>query len=117
MAGQNWNVNIVAGSPLATFVPDVYSETNDLPGQLKAQLNDLVSWNNQTADPHRIWLTDENYQPQRVLTDTIEPGESSSPGYVPLQADGSPATPTPPLTIYYYCSEHTDERGTILVVA
>ncbi len=123
MAGQSWSIKIVAGDPNALFVPDVYAPAGTAEVRpLQAQLGDLVSWNNQTSDPHHIWLTNEEYEPQATITEVIPPGESSYPGYVPQQADVSPTVPageqpTFPQTIYYYCSKHTDERGTIVVVA
>lgn len=118
MAGQTWSITIVTGNPCASFVPDVYSE-GPPPTSLQAQLNDLISWNNQTKQEHEIWLTDAEYTPQRALTDEIAPYKSSYPGYVPQQADVIPATnpPTFPQTVYYACSIHPDERGTITLVA
>jgi plastocyanin len=122
MAGQSWSIKIVTGTP-CTFVPDVYTPPETPPpAALQAQLGDLVCWNNQTSEDHHLWLTDENYDPVSAITDKIAPWQSSYPGYVPQQADVSPAvapntTPTFPQTIYYYCSIHTDERGTIDVVA
>jgi hypothetical protein len=119
MAGQNWSIKIVAGSPHAQFVPDVYAPPGtpeDRP--LQAQLGDLISWNNQTADEHHIWLTNELYEPQSAITEPIPAWQSSYPGYVPQQADVTP--PVPPDTaqvIYYYCSIHTDEHGQIDVVS
>jgi hypothetical protein len=107
MAGQTWSINIVAGSP--AFVPDVY------PGNLttlKAQQQDLVSWNNQTGEMHQPWQTDSSYQnPVVQLTDVIMPHQSSR-GYV------IPTTATQlPYTIYYRCNIHPLEHGTIEVVA
>lgn len=108
MAGQTWTINIVSSSP--TFVPDVY------PGDqtyLKAQQGDLVSWNNQTGKIHQPWQTDSTYEnPQAQLTPVINPYESSEGYAVP---NGS--TPFEPFTIYYRCSIHPEEHGSIEVVA
>lgn len=123
MAGQTWSIKIVAADPCAQFEPDVYAPP-DTPAvrPLQAQLGDLVSWNNQTTEVHKIWLTNETYEPVAAITEEIPPNDSSYPGYVPQQADVSPTvpageTPTFPQTIYYYCSIHTDEHGQIVVVA
>ena len=105
MAGQSWSINIVAGSP--AFVPDVYPGNQT---SLQAQQGDLVSWNNQTAEMHQPWQTDESYQqPQAQLTGVIMPHESSDGYAVP--------NGTPPFTIYYRCNIHPSEHGTIEVVA
>jgi plastocyanin len=122
MAGQNWSITIT-GCP-ASFDPDVYGTE---PGQpLEAQLGDLVSWNNQTDEPHQIWLTDENgepVEPAQKLTDEIEQYTPSFPGYVPQVTDIRPEVPeeeqatTKTGTIYYYCSIHPEEQGQITVVA
>ena len=111
MAGQSWSI-MITGSP-ASFDPDVYRTD---PGQpLKAQIGDLVSWNNQTGEAHQIWLTDHQGTPVRELTDVIAEFTSSFPGYVTQQADISPASTTG--TIHYHCSLHPDEKGQITVVA
>lgn len=105
MAGQAWTINIVSSDP--AFVPDVY------PGNLtslKAQQNDLVSWNNQTDELHQPWQTDSSYEnPMAQLTPVISPHESSD-GYA-IPSD------TTPFTIYYRCNLHPNEHGTIEVVA
>lgn len=104
MAGQSWTINIVSGTP--AFVPDVY------PGNLtslKAQQGDLVCWNNQTNQLHQPWETDSSYQnPTSQLTPVIDPHKSSESYAISQSA---------PTTIYYYCSIHPNEHGTIEVVA
>lgn len=108
MAGQTWSVMIVAGSPCASFVPDVYGTTGST---LKAQTNDVVCWNNQTNEEHQPWpLT--NGEPDETgpgLSDPIAAYRSSSPAYVVQATAGQ--------TIDYCCRFHPDERGAIEVVA
>ena len=115
MAGQSWSI-MIKGCP-AGFDPDVYGTD---PGQpLKAQIGDLVSWNNQTGEAHQICLTDEAGNPIRELTDRIAEFTSSFPGYVTQQADISPSVSGASATgtIYYQCSIHPDEKGQITVVS
>src|SRR5687768_14268161 len=108
---QTWSV-MIKGSP-ASFDPDVFGTD---PGQpLKAQLGDLVCWNNQTTDKHQIAVTDSKGA-TIFTTKEIEAFKPSSPGYVP-QAENPPVT-----TISYHCTLHKDqdgkftENGTITVV-
>ena len=110
MAGQAWSINITAGTPGASFVPDVFSDTPRT--ALQAQAGDTVSWNNQTSDSHQIYqATDETYSPTGAteITEIIDKWDSSTPAYV--------VGGTAPATIYYYCYIHPNERGTIEVVA
>jgi plastocyanin len=111
MAGQTWCITINAGSP-ASFVPDVYSESDTPPTGLQAQVGDLVSWNNQTPEAHQPWLTDANHVLQGTagITDVIAEWETSNPGYI--------LAGTAPSTIYYRCATHPDldEFGTIDLV-
>jgi plastocyanin len=118
MAGQNWSI-LIKGCP-ASFDPDAYGTD---PGQpLKAQLGDLVCWNNQTGEAHQICLTDEKgapVEPPQSLTEEIAQFTSSSPGYVPQVTDIRPPVPDTAKTgtIYYHCSLHPEEKGQITVVA
>jgi plastocyanin len=62
MAGQSWSINIVPSSEKpddksVSFNPDVYDCPPGSP--LKAQVGDLVSWNNQTNNPHQIVVEGE----------------------------------------------------------
>jgi len=112
MAGQSWSIKITGKDP-ARFDPDVFGTD---PGQpLKAQLGDLVCWNNQTGLAHQIGLTDKDGNPIRELTDKIAKHTSSFPGYVTQKADVSPPAATG--TIYYQCSIHPEEKGQITVVS
>lgn len=103
---QNWSIKI-EGAP-AKFNPDVYGAEPGSP--LQAQSGDLVSWNNQTADPHEIWVNDTTGSTQ--ITDRIEKYQSSFPAYVTPQSTSSTEQ-----TIDYYCSLHENEQGRIVVVS
>jgi plastocyanin len=121
MAGQSWSITI-NGKP-ASFDADVFGTD---PGQpLKAQLGDLVSWNNQTGRAHQICLADETGAPVKddngklqKLTKRIAKYTSSFPGYVTANTDIRPtSSPLPQTgTIYYCCSIHPEEKGQIEVV-
>ena len=98
MAGQTWPITIVAGTPYASFVPDVYGS----PPALQAQIGDVVSWNNQTDQEHQIYQTGGGQ-----LTDPIAPRKPSYPGYTVALPGGAttgtmtpsashPLSPTPP---------------------
>jgi hypothetical protein len=120
----DWSIKIVAaGRGKAAFVPDIQGAQAGDP--LKAQQDDLVTWNNTTKKTHQPWQTDENYKPypdadaQRgsaeYLSDPIPPGESSRPSYDVAQPASSPPLDT--WTVYYYCKNHPNsktERGTII---
>lgn len=104
MAGNSWSITIVKGNP-CTFEPDVYCPPGTpKPKVLTAQTFDLISWNNQTGQPHQI-CSGEGAE-KTELTDRIAAGGSSG-GYSP-QSTG---------TIDYYCCLHAGEIGTIEVVS
>ena len=107
MAGNVWSILIVPGTTLASFVPDVYVPP-DQPArtELQAQVNDMVSWNNQTSQEHEIWQTGGGR-----ITEQIEPGTSTTPGNI---VTGTPGTTG---TIDYYCSIHPEETGSIAVIS
>lgn len=103
MSGQNWSIQITANG----FQVDAYGQSGSA---LKCQNGDVISWNNQTNDPHQPYQTDQNYNPTGpALCDPIPAFKSSTPGYVP-------ATDDTPDTIYYYCQNHPNEHGTLNVV-
>lgn len=107
MAGESWSITIVPGETHATFIPDVYTPPGTTPAvNLQAQVGDLVSWNNQTAQEHEIWQTGGGQ-----LTRQIDAGGSSTPGYI-VALTGTAKTGT----IDYYCSIHEGEKGAIDVV-
>lgn len=106
-SGQSWSV-IINGEP-ATFDPDVFG--TDPGNPLKAQIGDMVCWNNQTEEEHRLAVTDSSGA-TTFTTDVIAPGKSSSPGYVTQQSDANAGT------IAYHCVVygHDGENGEITVV-
>jgi hypothetical protein len=107
MAGNVWSILIVPGTTSASFVPDVYVPPGTPPSTaLQAEVNDLVSWNNQTGQEHEIWQTGG-----AQITQQIDPGTSSTPGYIVAGTAGTPST------IDYYCSIHPEETGSIAVIS
>ncbi len=106
-SGQSWSVTI-NGQP-ATFDPDVFG--TDPGNPLKAQIGDLVCWNNQTAQEHQLAVTDSSGK-TTFTTEVIKPGGSSFPGYVATNTDSNAGT------IAYHCvvTGHEDEQGQITVV-
>jgi plastocyanin len=110
MAGNVWSIVIVPGAECASFVPDVYVPAGTEPKTaLQAQVNDMVSWNNQTEQEHEIWQTSGGQVTQ--LTQQIDPGMSSTPGYIVTGTAGTAGT------IEYYCSIHDGETGSIDVIS
>jgi len=108
MAGESWCITIAPGATQASFVPDVYTPPGTEPKvNLQAQLGDIVSWANKTQQEHELWQTGGGQ-----LTETIDAGGSSTPGYVVALPDNEQTG-----TIAYYCSIHPSETGTIDVVA
>jgi len=83
--------------------------TSFSPSPQTALVSDLVFWNNQTQEDHWPWPTDSNYKPQATgwFPAAVPPGQTS----------GDFATPTAPQTVYYCCSLHPTEHGTINVVS
>jgi hypothetical protein len=119
MSGQDWSINIIPAenSTAAEFIPDLLgAKVND---PLQTGNADIVSWYNQTGDPHQPWPLQANGQPYPdkeaaiaagvYLADEIPAGRSSSPGYVTTgPASGS-------TTIDYICKIHPQETGSIVV--
>lgn len=104
---QTWSVMINGKDP-ATFDPDVFGTD---PGQpLKAEIGDLVSWNNQTSDVHQIEVKGSDGT-TTFTTKEIAAFKPSSPGYVTQTTDVSSGT------INYTCSKHAGENGKITVVS
>lgn len=125
----DWSIKIVpAANPTkeapAAFVPDI--EDAEPGDPLKAQDDDIVTWNNTTGDEHWPWPTDANFNPlpddkvlntPLYLSDLIPKGRSSRPNYNVLMP-GIQGNNIPPTgTIYYCCKCHLQERGTIAVTA
>lgn len=112
----DWLVNIVLNNAgRAQFVVGLPNAKQGQP--LRADQDDLVTWNNQTNDTHLLWETDENYNPlnQSSLPGQVKAGMSSET-FNCTQPTWQPAS----WTVYYYCSLHPDnqlERGSIQVSA
>jgi hypothetical protein len=116
----DWSIKIVPASKTqpAAFVPDLHGAQPGDP--LKTQVDDIVTWNNTTNEPHWPWPTDANFNPlpdsqvprgsPNYLSDKILPGGSSRPSYVMV----APATGN---TIFYCCKLHPTMHGTIAVSA
>jgi hypothetical protein len=120
----DWSIKIINTPNGAAFVPDLFgaqpgSPVGSQPGSpLAAQVDDLVTWNNTTDQPHWPWPTDQNFKPLpdsqvsvqagNYLSDQIPPNRSSRPSYdVNMPATGN--------TIYYCCKLNPQMRGTITV--
>jgi plastocyanin len=98
---------MINGANPASFDPDVFGID---PGQpLKAQIGDLVCWNNQTGDPHQIEVKKKDGTAS-FTTKELAKFMSSSPGYVAQSGDNNNGT------IDYICTKHTGESGKITVV-
>jgi plastocyanin len=97
----DWSIKI-EGKP-AMFTPDI---DNVKPGTpLQVVQGDLVSWNNETDDPH--FLVPDDPQFGAFMTAAITP-DNSSGAYNVVAPSGT--------TISYHCSLHDNERGQIVVV-
>lgn len=116
----DWSIKIVQTKQGVAFQPDI---PGYIPGDpLPAQQDDLVTWNNTTADTHQPWPTDANYNPlsvkrtsQQYMSDPIPANQSSRPAYDVAQPNTTPKPTT--WTVYYYCKTHpteVSERGRII---
>jgi plastocyanin len=102
----DWSIKI-EGKP-AVFTPDI---DNIKPGTpLQVVQGDLVSWNNETDDPHFLVPDDPKYGV--FMTAAITPDNPS--GAYNVNAAVNPQTRT--TTISYHCSLHDNEHGQIVVV-
>lgn len=77
MAGQSWSINIVPRGKGVQFNPDVDGAEPGKP--LKAQIGDLVSWNNQTDAHHQIVIEGEKFP--------VKPWSSTDAFEIPAGAD------------------------------
>jgi hypothetical protein len=98
----DWSIRI-EGKP-AVFTPDIDGVKPGTP--LKVVQGDLVSWNNQTDDPH-FPVPDDPNKFGVFMTAPIRAG-SSSGAYNVVAPSGT--------TISYHCSLDADLRGQIVVV-
>ena len=98
----DWSIKI-AGKP-AVFTPDIDGVKPGTP--LTVVQGDLVSWNNESGDPHFL-VPDEPATFGVLMTSAVTP-KNSSPAYNVVAASGT--------TIAYHCSLHANEHGQIVVV-
>jgi hypothetical protein len=114
----DWSIKIVPSRSqkpgvLADFQPDIDGQK---PGQpLKVQTDDLVSWNNTTAQDHWPWpVVSQDAPPTNpppngkyLVMVAVKPG-SPSPAYNVGATQGT--------TLFYCCKLHPAERGQMVVV-
>jgi hypothetical protein len=103
----DWSIKI-EGKP-AVFTPDI-ENLNLKPGTpLQVVQGDLVSWNNESDDPHFLVPDPVPNDPQfsAFMTAPLTPGNSSG-AYNIVAPSGT--------TISYHCSLHANEHGKIVVV-
>jgi hypothetical protein len=125
MSGSlDWSIHIVKVTGGWAFQPWV---PNSHPGDpVKAQVSNIVTWGNDTAEVHQPWPTENNAAngapaasnpPGSVLffSEPIPPGESSNPQYVVPAKLPSGTTLVAGSVIYYCCKNHPAERGQIVI--
>jgi plastocyanin len=98
----DWSIKI-EGKP-AVFTPDIDGVKPGTP--LKVVQGDLVSWNNESDQPH-FPVPDDTASFGVFMTAAITP-DNSSGAYNVIAKSGK--------TISYHCSLHDNERGEIVVV-
>jgi|SRR6185295_9839801 len=98
----DWSIKI-EGKP-AVFTPDIDGVKPGTP--LQVVQGDLVSWNNESDDPH-FPVPDDPATFGVFMTAAITP-DNSSGAYNVNAASGT--------TISYHCKLHDHERGQIVVV-
>jgi hypothetical protein len=102
-----WSVDIVTGAnpgDPATFVAQ--NQPAAPVGTLYADPNDLVSWNNTTAQDHQPVQTNLIPPLGTLVWPVVTPGQQTS-GYI---VSGNSGT-----TIDYTCLLHPSEKGTIVI--
>jgi len=100
----DWSIKI-EGKP-AVFTPDI-DNLNLKPGTpLQVVQGDLVSWNNETDDPH-FPVPDDPAKFGVFMTAAVTP-DNPSGAYNVVAPSGT--------TISYRCSLHDNEHGQIVVV-
>jgi plastocyanin len=97
----DWSIKI-AGKP-AVFTPDIDGVKPGTP--LTVVQGDIVSWNNESGDPH--FPVPDNPAFAAFMRSAVTP-DNSSDAYNVVAASGT--------TISYHCSLHPNERGKIVVV-
>jgi plastocyanin len=98
----DWSIKI-EGKP-AVFTPDIEPFKPGKP--LKVVQGDIVSWDNESDDPH-FPVPDDPATFGNFMTSAVTPDDSSD-GYNVNAVSGT--------TISYHCSLHPNERGQIVVV-
>ena len=98
----DWSIKI-EGKP-AVFTPDIDGVKPGTP--LTVVQGDLVSWNNQSGDPH-FPVPDDPVKFGAFMRSAITP-DNASTAYNVNAVSGT--------TIAYHCSLHDNERGQIVVV-
>jgi hypothetical protein len=99
----DWSIKI-EGKP-AVFTPDIENLGLKPGTPLQVVQGDLVSWNNETDDPHFLVPNDPQFS--AFMTAPLTPGNPSR-AYNIVAPSGT--------TISYHCSLHADEHGEIVVV-
>lgn len=89
----DWSIKIIPNpsqiaGQLALLVPDLVGAKPGDP--LQAQVDDLVSWNNQSGQSFQPWPTDQNGTPQTV-----------SVSYTPPSTPQNPPLGTPPVPPWF----------------
>jgi hypothetical protein len=97
----DWSIKI-AGKP-AVFTPDIDGVKPGTP--LQVVQGDIVSWNNESDDPH--FLVPDSPKFGAFMTAALTP-DNSSGAYNVVAPSGT--------TISYHCSLHKHEQGQIVVV-
>jgi plastocyanin len=98
-----------AAGQAAQFVP----QGGNAGSTLAVKAGDIVSWGNDTTEPHHPWPTDAQHNflpvtPKTMLTNEIPAQQGSSPAWVVI---GNPGP------VFYRCKTHPDrnEFGTITI--
>ena len=123
MSGSlDWSIRIVSVAGGAAFQSRV---PNAIPGELQAQIGDIVSWGNATTDTHQPWPTQGNTangvpaavpDPVLFFSQPIAANASSTPQFVvPGALTTPPKTLAAGSVIYYCCKNHPTERGKIVI--
>jgi plastocyanin len=107
---QTWMILINQTDP--HFNVDAYGYHSGEP--LRAQLGDLVSWNNQTDDVHEITIYTSDNKPGFVRE--VAAGKVSSPGYVVDAADMKVREKENVSGVIEYRATDWDWRSSITVV-
>ena len=107
----DFSIIIVSSGGKTDFKPDFPDAEVGQP--LGAPQFALVTWDNETGDPHQIAITEEtSIDGTRVTVDgydsgVILPGMSSRQNYIAAAPEGT--------SIPYFCKMHSGEIGTIFV--